>query len=435
MNVQEILNHELFSQRESHYLRWYPKNLTNTRLLDSRPSLSQPSKRGAYIHVPFCEKLCKFCPFYKVVSNDNLIDEFVRSLNSEIYLYSQAVEPKPLDFVYFGGGTPSVLKPSQLESILGSISKHHGLHDDCEISMETHPSHAKGPFLADAKSIGINRISMGIQSFDNDALTELGATHNSRDSQNAVYQATLEFDNVAIDLLFAYQTQTEIQWKCDLVTTMALGIPHISCYSLVSDPVKLAPKTDELSLHLLASSLLKESGYLHYASCASGGFDMSLPGYECRYEFEHWRAPQAEFFGLGPGAFGFINSQVTVNTLSFDRYLKSFESTTLPLVSATYVSSVEQKHRFMALGVKTLAISLTAYHNLFGTFAVADFEQQFQHLEQMGFGVLTPASFDLTELGALFVDYCSSVFYSAEQLIVEHPEEPHIRAHELAFSA
>lgn len=425
--LAQIIEHPRFTLRESEYLRWYPKTLSP---ISGEPAWQAVPLGGAYIHVPFCDEICKFCPFNKIVTQRATVTRFVKALRQEIRILSERLGPGPLHFIYFGGGTPSVLEPAQVASILEEIDVCWGLAEDVEITLETHPTHARTQRLRELAATGVNRISMGIQSFKGELLAALGATHEAHDSRKAVVDACTVFDNVAADLLYRYRPQTIEDWYEDLrIAIEEYQIPHLSCYPLVPlGPVVDQPsEEEEVQFALEALDFGQAHGFSHYASCASGGFDIALPDRECRYELQHWSAPQSHFVGLGPGAFGFAGGHSTVNRLPVNRYCNLLEQGRLPLASAVPVDQLELSHRYFILGLKTLEVPLAPYRSLFRSDPLQDFAEPIGTLVREGLATIRDDSLQLSPVGRLFVDSCSTLFFSTAQRDVPHPEEPEIR--------
>jgi oxygen-independent coproporphyrinogen-3 oxidase len=385
---------------------------------------------GVYVHVPFCDRICKFCPFNKQLTRSDHVDKYATLLLKEVSLIAQSIAGGSLEFVYLGGGSPSVLKPAQIAKLLDCLNSTIGIQANAEVSVEVHPSHAAPHYLRELRSIGVNRISMGIQSFLPEALNSLGATHSSEIANSAVTAARETFDNMAIDLLYAYHGQTMEDWRFDLSRAVTeYDVPHISCYALVplAKDYRQPSPTDEIEFAVEAMDFLETHGLYHYASCASGGFDACRLGLECRYEAGHWSAPQKAFLGLGPGAFGFTGRHTTVNSLSTEVYFEALSDDRLPLASVFEVSELELKHRYFSLGVKGLKVPLQPYRDTFGSEPLTDFASQIGRLRDTGLADVNGDFLSLTRSGRLFVDTCSSLFFSPAEAGVPHPEEPEIR--------
>ncbi len=424
--ASEVTNHPLFPSRYNEYIRWYPKALqapTERQAIDGHIE-------GAYVHVPFCDRLCRFCPFNKVQSNSAQMDMYIKALERECSMIAESVSGGPLAFVYLGGGTPSALPLHHIETLLATLDRHWGLCRDTEITMETHPTHANAAFLSSVRQCGVTRVSIGIQSFFADSLKRLGATHTVREGEAALDAALSEFRHVAIDLLYAYEGQTLEMWRSELSRALIEhSVPHLSCYPLVPPGGQLRASTGlEIELATEAFAMSHARGMRHYASCASGGFDVCMPGHECRYELLHWQAPQTRFVGLGPGAFGYTGSAATVNRLDVREYCDSLlESERLPLASYRPMSNVESRRRFFVIGLKALSVDLREYSRLFQRDAADDFAAEFKWLIDNRFAELHDKCLTLTPLGRLFVDMCCAAFFSSEERAAEHPEERQIR--------
>jgi oxygen-independent coproporphyrinogen-3 oxidase len=161
---------------------------------------------------------------------------------------------------------------------------------------------------------------------------------------------------------------------------------------------------------------------------------VAAPSFECKYELRHWAAPQAGFYGLGPGAFGFAGGHTTVNRLSVPRYCDDLESGVLPIVSALRVEEDELRHRYFALGVKALSVPLRPYRETFGRDPLDDFSAEIESLLSDNLAEIERDALVLTSAGRLYVDVCSATFYSSAEREVPHPEEPEIRKIELELS-
>lgn len=428
--VTDLVSHPLFDSRSSSYIRWYPKTLKPV-LGISFQSDETPRPTGLYIHVPFCDQICSFCPFNKLRTDPHLVDLFHKALKEEIALYGKVALPTPLQFIYFGGGTPSVLSPGQLEAILSSLDMHFGICTDAEITLEAHPRHLNRQAAKELFACGINRVSSGIQAFDDKTLQRVGAQHTSRDTVEALDATGNAFGSISIDLLYRCPDQGVSDWESQLAQIERFPqITHVSAYSLVlRNDCDQADQKAEAEMALLCMQAMSDYKFFHYASCASGGFDFAKEGRTCIYERSHWAAPQAQFLGLGPGAFGFVGCRTTVNGLEIGSYLDSLlHRKKLPIISATYANPDELMRRYFVLGVKTLEVPLAPFRELFGVDPFSVFTREFQYLVNHRLADITETTLTLTPLGRLFVDTISSSFFSPTEAAVAHPEEPEIRA-------
>lgn len=428
--VSDVVDHAWFAERENEYLRWYPKSLTAISTATG-PTLRRLPIRGAYIHVPFCDQICKFCPFHKRVTDPHQVERYVAALLNEIDLYADTLSGGQLEFIYFGGGTPSVLTAHQIGAIVARLRSAFRQVDGGEVSIEMHPSHAKPDTIAEFMAVGVNRFSLGIQSFDDGHLRQLGAVHDAATAHAALSAFARAGANCAIDLLYRYPGQDSAEWQRELRTAVEdYGVRHLSCYSLVEvgTPNPATPPVQEdIALAVQALTYAEDIGFSHYASCASGGFDVCRPGFEGVYEQRHWQAPQAAFIALGPGAIGFAGGHTTVNFLNLDRYCQRIAAGRLPLISATPVDEEEMRRRYFALGVKAIHIPFTPYRERFGSEPLRDFAVEIDGLVAQRLATVDADGLTLSRIGRLFVDSCSTIFYSASERDVPHPEEPQFR--------
>ncbi len=427
VTIDEITKHPLFESRANQYYRWYPHHLSR---VGEKIDISSPSPRGIYIHVPFCDRICRFCPFNKRVSNPDLIHSYVNALKNEIRISSEIFGSGNIKFIYFGGGTPSALSFVHIYEILDDLRHHFSISPNAEVTLEFHPTHASIKYLKEVQRAGVTRISSGIQSFHQEILNTIGAQHNLSDGIQCINLVQDTFSSIAIDLLYRCPNQSLADVEHDIeIASKFEGVNHISTYSFipVSEYAPLPESKTEIKMAIMLHDRLNESGYIHYASCASGGFDFARNGSTCKYEVLHWGAPQTEFIGLGPGAFGFVGNSVTINHLSIDSYCKSLSNNALPLVSVTPTSEAELKRRYFVLGVKTLDVDLKQYRSLFASDAAKDFSREFDYLKDQGFITLDQNRMVLTDIGRLFTDTISEVFFSSEQKQIPHPEEHEIR--------
>lgn len=424
-----LTQHSRFPMRESEYIRWYPKTLTPH--FDG--SLLRPSPSGIYVHVPFCDRLCKFCPFNKLQTKPEEVALYVDALICEIDIYSSMSLQHSIEFIYFGGGTPSAIGVANLERILHHVRSRFVVNATAEVTVESHPTHLTTDFARALRDIGATRVSSGVQSFDDASLERMGATHRTADSLRAIEAVGACFGGVSVDLLFRCPGQSVGDWERDLATALSMvEINHLSLYSLIlKDPATQPSLEIEAEMTVLAHDMITSTGMVHYASCASGGFDFARPDCECVYEKRHWGAPQAEFLGLGPGALGFIGGATSVNGLGLKEYISSLRSRSLPLVSLTPAVDDEAMRRYFVLGVKTLSVSLADFRARFGVDALVYFAFEVERLKDEGFAFVEDDHLVLSQLGRLFVDSVSSIFFSSSEALVPHPEEPEIRRAEI----
>ena len=191
------------------------------------------NKAGIYLHIPFCKTKCIYCDFYSITNRDDSINDFVNCISKEINLNKNKLSNYEFDTIFFGGGTPSVLQPDQLELIMHSLNENFKISNNCEITLECNPGEISFDKLINFRKLGVNRLSIGFQSFNDKYLKFLGRLHNSKDSINTYNNAQKAgFKNINIDLIYDIPNQTIEEWKNDLKNITSISPTHISAYSL-----------------------------------------------------------------------------------------------------------------------------------------------------------------------------------------------------------
>lgn len=283
---------------------------------------------AAYVHIPFCSAVCPYCDFAVVAGRDDLAERYVEAVCSEI---ASVDRWRPLDAVYFGGGTPSHVDPRLLGQIVDVLNRVHGFADDAEVSMEANPEdfgHARAEAV---RSIGFNRVSFGAQSFDGTVLASLGRRHEASHIERAVTGARdAGFSNISLDLIYGTPGESDESWRGTLESAVALGLDHVSCYALTVErgtPLGQAvaggapaPDPDiQADRYEQASAILGAAGMARYEVS-----NWSRPGFECRYNLTVWA--QGEYEAYGNGAHGHRDKTRFRNVRRLDAYLDAIES-------------------------------------------------------------------------------------------------------------
>lgn len=284
---------------------------------------------GIYIHIPFCKRRCLYCDFYSTTLLERRAD-YVEALLEEIKNRKEETG-EPLRTIYLGGGTPSTLDARDIMRILQAI----GTEDAEEITMEINPGDATSTYLQAIRQAGVNRLSIGIQSFQDELLHLLGRRHNAAQAMDAVKMAQQAgFDNISIDLMYALPTQTMAQWQADIETALDLGIQHISCYGLMyeegtsltrqRDNGKLIPIDEETenAMYDALCERLKQAGFVHYEVS-----NFSLPGREAKHNSNYWNG--TPYIGIGAGAHSYVGRVRSWNPDDLDTYINGITAKTL----------------------------------------------------------------------------------------------------------
>ncbi len=274
--------------------------------------------RSVYIHVPFCKQKCKYCSFVSFTNTDKILG-YAFSLLKEIDTNYNGEELKTL---YFGGGTPSLVEPTYVKKIINKFN----LASDCEITFEINPDDAKLEYLKSLQELGINRLSFGSQTFDNEILKLIGRRHRAEQTLEAVKLAKeAGFTNISLDLIYGLPNQTLEILKKDLEIITAIGIQHISTYGLKIEeesywgkfPPENIPDDDmQADMYLEINETLENSGYKRYEIS-----NFALEGYESRHNLNYWN--NEEYYGFGVAAHGYIDGVRYSNYCTLDEYLNN----------------------------------------------------------------------------------------------------------------
>ena len=308
---------------------------------------------SAYVHIPFCARVCPYCDFTVVAGRDEVTDRYLAALEIDI---ASTPAWRPLDAVFVGGGTPSRIGPERLAAVLDSIRAHHGIAPGAEVTLEANPEDLAPGVGERLVAAGFNRISLGVQSFDHRVLEDLGRVHDRDGAVRAVELARQSgFSSVSIDLIFGSPAETAESWKQTLRTALGLSPHHVSTYALTVEPGTVlwkqarrgaaAPDADvQADRWEMASEMLASAGFERYEVS-----NHALPGHHCRYNAAVWA--QAEYLAFGVGAHGYRNGVRTANVRRLDTYIDRLERGLGPVQSADPVDgwALELERLFVGL--------------------------------------------------------------------------------------
>ena len=320
-----------------------------------------PSALGVYIHIPFCRQRCDFCAFYLEIYREGRAETFVRSLIHEIELSAhQVAADRPIQSVYFGGGTPTVLASTQLIAILAEIRTHLALASDCEITVEAHPSTTSEQDLARLLQAGVTRMSFGAESMEDSDLTRIGRPGTVRETITAVTQARAAgFTNINLDLMYGLPGQNLEGWQRTLAHCLTLAPTHLSCYALtVEQDTKLASNIQhqrssapdeglQIEMDEAAQRMLGDAGYERYEVS-----NYAQPGYACRHNLLYWT--NGQYLGLGPSAQSYLDGTRFGNVADLAAYDTSLAANRLPIEDRTRLSEEEQLRDAVIFGLRLI---------------------------------------------------------------------------------
>ncbi len=368
------------------------------------------NQSGIYIHFPFCEKKCSYCDFYSI-ENLSKACIFTNSLLSEIELRSQRHESKPnLSSIFIGGGTPSLLPPESIGRILQSIKSHFSFGEDIEITIECNPDSTLLENLHDYRKLGINRISLGVQSFARDELISLGRLHTPEQAAAAFHSArSAGFDNIGIDLIFAVPGQSARSWSRTIDKALELGPNHISAYSLIYEKgtplyksladgdVSRVRENDEVIYYETIIHRLAAGGYEHYEVS-----NFALSGKYCRHNLDIWHG--GRYFAFGPSAHGYIGNQRYWNVRNIDEYIFLVGKGRLPVSGCEEISGFDCIAERIMLGLRADGIDPGRFQADFGIDIKSDIAGLIESLAEHNFIIPNESNIRLSKKGYLIAD-------------------------------
>ena len=285
---------------------------------------------GLYFHIPFCQKACHYCNFYFVLSKNKEID-FVNAIVGELQWKQNWLSSSKINSIYFGGGTPSLMNSTSLIQIIKAVQRFYDTSNVLETTLEANPEDITIDKLLFWKSIGINRLSIGIQSFFEEDLTSMNRSHNALQAHQAIELAKQYFDNISIDLMFGLPFLTSERWKANLSTVVQYNIPHVSCYNLtIEEKTALERKIKQKQIQVTsedihieqffeADQFLESKGFHHYEIS-----NYCKPGFESKHNQSYWN--QEEYLGFGPSAHSLIRNKRSWNINNLNQYIEKINS-------------------------------------------------------------------------------------------------------------
>lgn len=326
--------------------------------------MDHPTSSGLYVHIPFCKTKCPYCDFYSV-TDDTLISAYLAALEAEARLYRDRFPA--FDSLFLGGGTPSLLTSAQLAALTTSLRRTFSFAPDSEITIEANPDDLTADKLALFRDLGINRLSLGVQSFNEGELCFLGRRHTAAQTEQALSLIRAAgFTNLGLDLMYGLPGQTLEGWTETLEKALSFAPEHLSCYQLTLTPEtpmgqrlaegQLTPLDEETQreFFLLTADLLTARGYLHYevANFARQGPQAgSLCHYCCRHNLKYWN--RTPYLGLGPGAHSFLARRRWWNFSSVEKYCAALSAGAAPVAGEETLTPEQIRLETLALGFRT----------------------------------------------------------------------------------
>lgn len=285
---------------------------------------------GAYIHIPFCRRKCFYCDFPSVEGREMLLDRYVSALSSEIESWGETARGADVASIYLGGGTPSILDTEQVSRILSAVMDNFNVRTGAEITIEMNPESVTMEKLTGYRTAGVNRVSVGVQSLDDEELKFLERVHDAGQARHAVKMAKdAGFENISADLMFAIPGQKLEGWAERLREVVDWGVTHISCYELMPEhgtPLAVAVSHGEVKLPETGADFFDETelaleslGFIHYEIS-----NYAKPGFECVHNIGYWE--YRDYIGAGAGACGTMRGFRTENLRDPEKYIERVET-------------------------------------------------------------------------------------------------------------
>jgi oxygen-independent coproporphyrinogen-3 oxidase len=330
------------------------------------------NQAGLYIHFPFCLSKCGYCSFYSI-SSIHLIPEFVKAVIGEMAFYHNT--SLSFDTIYVGGGTPSLLSMQQIDDILKSVNDNFNTDRQTEITMEVNPGDVSLEYFQQLRKRGINRLNIGIQSFNDSLLKFLGRRHSAEESAAAMDGARQAgFDNVGIDLIYSVYGQDMKTWEETLNKALSFSPEHLSCYQLSlgektplykkyrKENLQLPAENEALDFFMTTSRILTNAGYIHY-EVSNFARTVSL---KSRHNMKYWR--HAPYLGMGPAAHSFDGENRWWNTADVEAYLKTIDEGKKPVNRSENLTQEQLALEALFLGMRTKdGIDLEQYKTRYGS--------------------------------------------------------------------
>ena len=381
-----------------------------------------------YIHVPFCRKKCAYCAFFSVplsggTSGATEVKEYLAALLGEMRFWSGLFGKQKLETVFFGGGTPSLLPAKAIEGILNQTAKLFTLNSAAEISIEANPESALAEgWLFDAHAAGVNRLSLGVQSFNGKSLSLLGRCHDAREAEAAYHTArSAGFTNISLDFMWGLPSkarpQAQQEWLEELRRAVRLKPEHISTYSLTLEtgtPLKTACDARELalpgeeslgSMYMAGADYLEENGYMQYEIS-----NFARMGHACRHNLGYWQG--RDYLGLGPAATSTVNGKRWTNPDDIAVWRHAVAKETLGNGAEDISGLVELKEKLMLSLRMNRGLNLQEWKKLAGRPFLKDYANLVKALRQNGLAAVRQGQFRLTRSGLLVSDAVLAHFFA-----------------------
>lgn len=383
------------------------------------------STTAVYVHVPFCTAECYYCHYYKKFRQDSdAVEEYMGAAVNELSMQAERRGGIEAASLYFGGGTPSYLTPDQMDRFLTSIEKTITVPEGIEFSYEVHPESSDEERLAVLHSHGVNRINIGVESFNDRVLTGENRRHTAAEAIEAYERArSARFDSVNLDLIYGLRGQTVAEWERNLQVIGELGPNSTTMYYLRlkkgtpeyqlwrKDPESFPTDTELLLMHAMNFEYME--GQLGYTQNPVDWFIRDSRFFH-QYQDHNWRrSDEIELLGIGPSAYSYSNGWQYYNVNDTGRYQGAVREGRFPIWRGEHLEGDEPLRRTIMLGIK-MGINREIFERTYGVDVIAQFEKEWERLVSLGLVNVSESVVSLTYAGKLFADEVGQQFYSDE---------------------
>ncbi|MEZ5023880.1 MAG: radical SAM family heme chaperone HemW [Chitinophagales bacterium] len=369
---------------------------------------------GIYIHIPFCKQACHYCNFHFSTTlqlKTKLLDAIVKEIEiRKNFFQSDMKKSYSIDTIYFGGGTPSILSRSEIEFILEKLRQHYDVSSTVEITLEANPDDLTKSYLTDLKEAGVNRLSIGIQSFDDDLLKYMNRAHTAEESWAAIQNSlTAGFESLNIDMIYGIPGLSTQQWETSLADLIRLPVNHLSCYGLTIEPKtalmdfikkkKSAAPDDDLLVEqfMVASNFLEQNGFRHYEIS-----NYALNDQFSKHNTAYWKGEP--YLGLGPSAHSYQNNVRSWNIANNANYIKAIENNKSYFESEN-LAKTERFNEHIMTGLRTFwGINLDDIQQNFGAVYKNHLETQLHKIDPIHIKQMNDQTIKLSKTGWLWTD-------------------------------
>lgn len=371
---------------------------------------------GIYVHVPFCKQACHYCNFHFSTSL-NLKNGFLRALLKEIELRKDYIGNEEVKTVYFGGGTPSLLLSDDLKLIMNALYSAFRINPDAEVTFESNPDDINPASLQTWKESGVNRLSIGIQSFFKADLEWMNRAHNEVQAKDCILMAhDAGFHNISIDLIYGTPTLPDDNWMTNMQNAISLNIPHLSCYALTvetgtalstfirKNQMADVNTEDQARQFLMMTDVLGGNGYEHYEIS-----NFALPGRRSQHNSSYWSG--AKYIGLGPSAHSFNGTSRQWNVANNALYIKALDDNKVPFEQET-LSNSQRFNEYIMTSLRTIeGTDISKTREVFGVRATDDLIKHSEKFIECGWMQEQSNRLVLTREGKLFADGIASELF------------------------